>query len=194
MTNDISEDSTLVKSGKKTGFFSRHLMDEITLFVLLGFSFTGVAITNISPGRSHLYWLVMVPVFFIASLITEWPHVRSGKYPWKTVIWNHTQQWLALLVAVELVFVIQEIGRLNNETTGLMLLLVFALSTFVAGIRMGWLFRLAGIFLASSLLMLAYVERYLWALLILAFLLLLFHHFWVRFERKRTHTVKSRLS
>jgi len=194
MPNSKSDHSTNAHLTDKPGFFRRHLMAEITLLLLLGFSYLGVTITDISPAKSKLYWLLMVPVFFFASLVTEWPHVRAGKYPWKTVIWNHTQQWLALLVAVELVFVIQEIGRLNNETTGLMLLLVFALSTFVAGIRMGWLFRLAGIFLAGSLLMLAYVERYLWVLLLLAFLLLLFHHFLVRFEHKHKNTAKPRLN
>jgi len=66
---------------------------------------------------------------------------------------------------------------LNNETTGLVLLMIFALTTFITGIRMGWLFRLAGLFLAASLLMLAYLERYLWVLLLLGLLILLFHHY-----------------
>ncbi|HHJ18606.1 MAG TPA: hypothetical protein ENJ84_02050 [Gammaproteobacteria bacterium] len=165
---------------QKTGFLHHHLVDEITLFLLLGLSFAGVAITNISPERSQLYWLSMVPVFFVASLITEWHHVRSGKYPWKSVIWNHSLQWLALLVAVKMVFLIQTLGRLNNETTGLMLLLTLALSTFDAGIRMGWLYRLTGIFLAAGLLILVYIERYLWVLAIIAILLLILHHFMVK--------------
>lgn len=180
MSEHKPETSVASRTANKPGFFSRHLLDEITLFILLGCSFAGVAMTNISPARSHLYWLAMVPVFFIASLVTEWPHVRAGRYPWKTVLWNHSLQWLALLAAVQMVFVIQQIGRLTNETTGLMLLLVFALSTFVAGIRMGWLFRLAGLFLAASLLALAYIERYLWVLLLIAIILLVVHHFLVR--------------
>ncbi|TCK17392.1 hypothetical protein DFR30_0622 [Thiogranum longum] len=163
---------------------ARHLVDLVTLFVLLGCSFIGVAITNISPARSHTYWMAMVPVFFIASLVTEWPHVRNGKYPWVTVLWNHGLQWLALLAAAQMVFVIQQIGRLNNETTGLILLLLFALSTFVAGIRMGWVFRLAGIFLAAGLLVLAYIERYLWVLVLLAIFFLVLHHFISRFSRR----------
>lgn len=169
---------------KIPGLSGRHLADLITLFVLLGCSFVGVAITNISPARSHTYWMAMVPVFFIASLITEWPHVRSGKSPWKMVLWNHSLQWLALLVAAQMVFVIQQIGRLNNETTGLILLLLFALSTFVAGIRMGWVFRLAGLFLAAGLLVLAYFERYLWVLILVAIIILVIHHFATRHSRQ----------
>ncbi len=162
----------------------RHIADLITLSILLGCSFIGVAITNISPASSHTYWLAMVPVFFLASLVTEWPHVHNGKYLWKTVVWNHSLQWLALLAAIQMVFIIQQIGRLNNETTGLILLLLFALSTFIAGIRMGWVFRLAGLFLAVSLLVLAYLERYLWALLLVAIFILVIHHFIARHNRQ----------
>ncbi|VAW80819.1 hypothetical protein MNBD_GAMMA14-1262 [hydrothermal vent metagenome] len=162
----------------------RHIADLITLSILLGCSFVGVAITNISPANSHTYWLAMVPVFFIASLVTEWPHIHSGKYPWNTVLWNHSLQWLALLAAIQMVFIIQQIGRLNNETTGLILLLLFALSTFIAGIRMGWVFRLAGLFLAAGLLVLAYIERYLWALLLVAIFILVIHHFIARRNRQ----------
>ena len=169
---------------KTSGSFKHHLITELALFLLLGLTYIGVTVTNISPTNSRLYWLLMVPTFFFISLISEWPHVRSGKYPWKNVLWNHTFQWLALLAAVQMVFIIQQVGRLNNETTGLMLLLVFALSTFVAGIRTGWLFRLAGLFLAASLLFLAYFERYLWALVLLAASLLIAHHFLLRLEHK----------
>ncbi len=172
-----------VTQEKDGSLFRRRLVDEITLLVLLGLCFLGVAITNISPAKSHLYWVAMVPVFFIASLITEWHHVRSGKYPVSNVIWSHSLQWLALLAAVEAVFLIQELGRLNNETTGLMLLLVFALSAFDAGIRMGWLYRLTGIFLGVGLLMLAYVERYLWLMALLALLLMVVYHFIPRHKR-----------
>ncbi len=171
---------------KQSGLTGRHLVDLVTLLVLLGCSFIGVAITNISPANSHTYWMAMVPVFFITSLVTEWPNVRSGKYPWKTVVWNHSLQWLALLAAAQMVFVIQQIGRLNNETTGLILLLLFALSTFVAGIRMGWIFRLAGLFLAAGLLVLAYIERYLWVLIIVAVLILFIHHFITRHSRQES--------
>lgn len=163
---------------------NRHFYDLITLSILLGCSFAGVAITNISPVNSHTYWLAMVPIFFLASLVTEWPHVRNGKYPWKTVLWNHSLQWLALLAAIQMVFIIQQIGRLNNETTGLILLLLFALSTFIAGIRMGWMFRLAGLFLAVGLLVLAYVERYLWALVFVAIIVLVTHYFVTRHNRQ----------
>ncbi len=164
----------------KGGFRRRRLIDEIALFVLLGLGYLGVAITNISPPKSQWYWLAMVPIFFIVSLITEWHHVRSARYRAGEMIWTHALQWLALAAAIEAVFIIQQLGRLNNETTGLMLLLVTALSVFDAGIRMGWLYRLTGIFLGVSLLMLAYIERYLWIMVLIGVLFIVIYHFIAR--------------
>ncbi len=184
MVNPMTEHRIDSADKHKDGsFLRRHLIDEITLFVLLGLCFLGVAITNISPAKSHWYWLAMVPVFFIASLITEWHHVRSGRYPLSNVLWSHGLQWLALLAAVEAVFLIQEFGRLNYETTGLMLLLVFALSAFDAGIRMGWLYRLTGIFLGLGMLVLAYFERYLWLMIAVALVFMVIYHFIARSKR-----------
>ncbi len=177
MSEQIPTDEEKDRAGS---FRRRRLIDEIVLFALLGLSYLGVAITNVSPPKSQWYWLAMVPVFFLLSLVTEWRHVRSARYRAGEVIWTHALQWLALAAAIEAVFLIQQLGRLNNETTGLMLLLVTALSAFDAGIRMGWLYRLTGIFLGISLLLLAYVERYLWILVLLGVVFIAVYHFIAR--------------
>jgi len=184
--NSRPQTETDKPAGKKRIFQRRFRLDELTLFILLSASYIGVAITDMSPVNSHRYWLFMVPLFFVASLVTEWPNIRNEKHLWKNILLTHGLQWLALLVAVELVFLIQQIGRLNFETTALILLLEFALVTFIAGIRMGWLFRLTGIFLAISLLVLAYLERYLWILLLLAALILIIHHYISQYRSKRS--------
>ena len=163
----------------------QHLVEEVTLLALLLLLYLGVAWTDVSPVSSQLYWLLMVPLFFLAALVSEWPNVRARRIPMKSVLAYQFWQWAAVLAAVKMVFVIQQLGRLNNETTGLILLLLFALTTFITGIRMGWLFRLAGLFMAASLILLAYTERFLWLLLLLGALMLLFHHLLHRHGRRQ---------
>ncbi len=46
--------------------------------------------------------------------------------------------WIGLVVAVQLVYLLLHIGRLDNENTGLIILLLLALTTFLAGIHLGW--------------------------------------------------------
>lgn len=162
----------------------QHWIEEIVLAILLFATYLGVAWTDVSPTGSQLYWYMMVPLFFLASLVVEWPNVKDGKLPLKTMLAYQFWQWIAVLASVKMIFIIQQIGRLNNETTGLMLLLVFALTTFITGIRMGWLFRLVGLFLGLSLLLIAYTERYLWILVVAAVVALLFLHLVHRAERR----------
>lgn len=162
----------------------QHWIEEAVLALLLFSVYLGVAWTDVTPTGSQLYWYLMVPLFFLASLVVEWPNVRGGKLPLKSMLVYQFWQWVAVLASVRMIFVIQQIGRLNNETTGLMLLLVFALTTFITGIRMGWLFRLVGLFLGISLLLIAYTERYLWVLVVAAVVALLFLHLAHRAERR----------
>ena len=161
----------------------QHMLEEITLLALMLLVYLGVAWTDVSPAGSQLYWYLMVPVFLVAALISEWPNIRARGRTMGAVIGYQLWQWLAVLASVKMVFVIQQLGRLNNETTGLILLLLFALTAFITGLRLGWLFRLAGLFMAFSLLLLAYTERFLWILLLLGGLMLLFHHLLHRHHR-----------
>lgn len=68
--------------------------------------------------------------------------------------------WLSLLIAVFLTLMLKDIGNVDNQATGLILLLLFALATFQTGITMGWLFRSLGILLVVSLAFVAYAEHY----------------------------------
>jgi hypothetical protein len=61
------------------------------------------------------------------------------------------------------------------------LLLIFALTTFLAGVTMGWLFRLLGIFLGLSLFVVAYVENYILIIIGISFLILVAYYLLVRY-------------
>ena len=75
--------------------------------------------------------------------------------------------WLGLLLAVRLVYLLLHTGRLDNENTGLIILLLLALTTFFAGIHLGWRLCLVGGFLGAALVAATYLEEYVWILLIL---------------------------
>jgi len=57
---------------------------------------------------------------------------------------------------------------LDNENTGLVILLLLALTTFFAGIHLGWRLFIVGIFLGVALIGAAYLEEFVWMFLILA--------------------------
>ena len=74
--------------------------------------------------------------------------------------------WLSLAVGVLLIYMLLHSGRLNSENTGLIILLMLAMTTFAAGVQLGPLVMLLGCFLGLSLVLAAYVKRYVWLIMI----------------------------
>lgn len=155
--------------------------DWYVLIGLMSLSIVGVGFTDAAQQSSHWYWLAMVPVFFSTCLFVEWKTVRGSGVSARSIIIKQAQHWLGLLAAVYLTFFLRDFGRLDNETTGLILLLLFALTTFLAGVTMGWLFRLLGVFLGLSLFFVAYVENFVWMILGISFLMLIAYYLLGRF-------------
>jgi hypothetical protein len=57
----------------------------------------------------------MVPVFALAAIIMGWSHsVRKGKQNYH-FIWQQALHWLAVYIALKVVFVLLHLGRLPND-------------------------------------------------------------------------------
>ena len=145
--------------------------------ILMFLSVLGVGITDAFGRISHWYWLAMVPVFFGSCLYLEWQTALESGVPTKAILLKQIQHWFGLLAGIYLTFRLRDIGSFDNQTTGLILLLLLALTTFLAGVTMGWLFRLLGIFLALCLLVVAYMENYLGIIIGLSVLMLVSYRF-----------------
>ena len=164
----VSKDAAVIK-----GWLHRFLgIYEIVIIVLLALSIIGIGITDFSPADSYKYWVAMVPIFCGACLILEWSRVRGKGFKWTTILRTQLLHWAGLLVAVRLVFEMLHKGRLDNENTGLVILLLLALSIFIAGIHLGWRLCLVGGFLGAALVAATYLEEYVWILLIIGLVVL----------------------
>ena len=151
---------------------------EIILSVLLLLSIIGIGITDYSPAESHRYWFAMVPVFAGACLILEWSRARGKGQKWTTIVGTQLMLWLGLLLAVRLVYLLLHTGRLDNENTGLIILLLLALTTFFAGIHLGWRLIIVGIFLGVALIGATYLKEFVWIFLIIAIGVVAIFLFW----------------
>jgi hypothetical protein len=143
---------------------------EIVFLTLALLSIIGVAVTDFSRKYSHWYWYAMVPVFACCCLIMEWTRAgRNGK-SWTLILRTQLLTWFGLLVSIHLVYSLLSTGRLDYENTGLVMLLLVALTTFFAGINLDYRLCLLGGALAVSLLIVAYLEEYVWVLLLMGIL------------------------
>ena len=139
-------------------------VEQVIFVILVVFTLAGVAVTNFSPALAHNYWLGVVVVFAIASIICELRHAKKENQEHKYKIIRQIIHWIGTLLTVLAVYVLLHTGRVNYEETSLVMLLIIALATFLAGIYAGWRFYLLGLFLLVSTIVAAYIEEYLWVL------------------------------
>jgi uncharacterized membrane protein HdeD (DUF308 family) len=88
-------------------------------------------------------------------------------------------------MSLRLVYLLLQAGRLDNENTGLIILLLLALSTYFAGLQLGWRLSTVGVFLGVALIGATYLEEFVWLFLIIALGIVAAFIFLKRYAGKR---------
>ncbi len=190
MNNAVKKESFL---HRHDSWFHRVFISEAILSLLLALSFVGVAYTDVAGIRSMDYWLWMIPLFAIASIVLEWSRYKQGKIDGLQFIRQQVLHWIAVYIAIKMIFILLNIGRLPSNATAFVLMTIMSLSTFLAGIYTGWRFIILGLFIALATILAAYLEAYVWILIPIAVSIILLGLFigWREFKalskNKRTH-------
>ncbi|GAA0405372.1 hypothetical protein GCM10009133_12500 [Cocleimonas flava] len=147
------------------GWFHRIFISEAILSILLILCFVGIAYTDVVGALSINFWLWMIPVFAVAAIILEWSRYIKGDIDGFHFIRQQILHWTAVFIAVKVIFILLQLGRLPNNATAFVLMMVMSLSTFLAGIYIGWRFLVLGVFIAIATIIAAYLETYVWILI-----------------------------
>ena len=159
-TNSLPEETDI------RHILKRYIGPDGMIMILLGLlALVGIGMTDFSPQLSHWYWLAMVLVTGIACVVMEWSRGREKGLTGMVIIKHEVVTWLGVLVAVNLVYFLLHSGRLDSENTGLVILLILALATFLAGLRLDWRLCILGVLLGGTLILAAYLEEFLWIVL-----------------------------
>lgn len=167
-------------------FFANKKSDQIVFSVLVLLALIGVVVTNISPVNAHGFWVLMLVVYACTATYYGRNSASSldgglGGFVGKQVI-----HWGGSLTAVLCVYALVRTGTVNYEQAGTMILLILALATFLAGSHVGWRFYILGAFLALITVIMAYVERYLWLIVVIVCLILGAVYLWTRYKSSRS--------
>jgi hypothetical protein len=68
-------------------------------------------------------------------------------------------------------FLIQNSGRIDTTSAGIMISLILALSTILDGIRVGWRFSMVGFYLGISAVLSSFFQHSIWIELLVAVLI-----------------------
>ncbi|OQX14115.1 MAG: hypothetical protein BWK73_10205 [Thiothrix lacustris] len=142
------------------------IFSGIMLLALLG-----VGITDYSVSRAHSYWrYLMIVMAVLTTLWGVWRSRKLGLAHGSKLLYQQMILWGAALTAMMMIYLLQAAGRLDFEITGLMILLVLALVTFIDGMLVSWKLYLVGLILLMALLLAMYVEAFLWMIVLAALL------------------------
>jgi len=171
----------------RLGFF-----EEIILVLAFLLSLIGIGLTNYSPTNSIRFWMAMTLFMAVAAItIGLVKFVEHKKEIRVDMIITQLTHWGATLLAVLGVFLLLKAGRLNYDNTGLVLLLVIGLSTFLDGYRISWRFSLIGILVGGTAILAAFVEQFIWPVILLALILLTVAIIWERHRHRQAHNKDS---
>jgi hypothetical protein len=166
MSEGTADRSESAATGGNEAKKSRFGAEELVLVVLVVLSLTGIAVANLSRSYGLWYWLAMVPVFAVASLAAGWTGARGDEPGRLGRVARQLLHWSALGLLVYLIHWLELAGRISNKDAGLIALLAFALTTFLAGIHFDWRLMVVGAVLGVAATAAVVVEEFLWALVI----------------------------
>jgi hypothetical protein len=157
---------------KKLSLYEWVVIDLMILAVV------GVAINHFAPAKSYSYWLVMVPVFGIACIVLEWSRARvRGKSGW-AILHDQLLHWAGVLAAIYLIYLLRKTEQLSDTNSALVILLILALATYLAGIQLGWRLYIIGCFLGAVFLLSTFLIDFMWVLIVAGLALIGGYIYW----------------
>lgn len=153
---------------RAVAYLKRIETEEIIVSIIIFLAIIGVAITDYAPASSWAYWIFMVAVLCVSAIVIEKTLVDKKGASFTNLLVTQSIHWGVTLIAILVSFAFVKTGRMTYEGSGLVILLILALLTFLDGFHVGWRFYLAGIFLGLTAILTAYVEEFMWILVVIA--------------------------
>jgi hypothetical protein len=139
----------------RAGFWLREMPFSAVLLLTL----FGVAYTGIARQPMVAYWEFLAVVVGILCVVTGWPHARA-KDEHLRLVWTQALHWLAFLAAMNILLLDTVQRMLNADATGLAILMLLALGTFVAGVHiLAWEICALGVVMALCVPAIAWIEQ-----------------------------------
>ena len=156
------DDSSQTLSGSRGG----NAVRDYTLLFLVLLAIGGIAIMDFTESWGFIYWIAMVPIFGALSVFMDWYAQQHAIEPRPLKIRAQLLHWMTTLLAVALVFLLDDAGSIDRTATGLVALLVLGMSTVLAGIHTEWRLSVLGVLLLATLAAAVAAEQFFWLLLI----------------------------
>ena len=118
-------------SASKIGLVGR----QLPFLAILALAIGGVAYTNISQRPLVGYWEFLAIVMGIVCVVSQWSELEDKDSRFR-LMWTQALHWLAVLVTMNIMLLGGVQQLLPTLATSLILLVLLALGTFLAGVHL----------------------------------------------------------
>ena len=155
----IEHDIDVVTHEPTPVLFLKVLKLDLPYILMLSAAILGIGYVSFSGQPTPLFWELLVPLFAFICIIAGWRHVEGRDARAKLAV-TQALHWVAVLVAMNMVYSPQVRSVANNNAAGLTLMTILALSTFLAGVHaMAWQICVVGVILALGVPTIAWIEQ-----------------------------------
>jgi hypothetical protein len=137
---------------------TRLALKELPYILAVVLTILGVAYTSVSRQPLIGYWEFLAVFMGIVCVTTGWLHAHTREARIR-MLWTQALHWVAFLVAMNIVLLPSVQAMLNAPATGLTLLMLLALGTFVAGVHIAWQICVLGVVMAMAVPAIAWLTQ-----------------------------------
>ncbi len=157
--SDLPNDEAASTTSAKHWLHPSLWLRELPYVIVLVLTLLGVAYTSVTRRPTIVYWEFLVLVTAAACIWGGWPYAPDKKAKIR-LIGSQALHWLAFFVAMNLVLLPSVQNMLNADATGLAILLLLALGTFVAGVHIpAWQVCVLGLVMGLFVPAIAWIEE-----------------------------------
>lgn len=132
---------------------------ELPYILMLAMAVLGIGVIIFTGEPTFLYWEIVTPIYCAICINLGWRHAETHEKRVE-LIWTQILHWFAVLVAMWIVHSDLVRGVVDNNATGLNLMTILALATFLAGVHAkAWQISSVGVALALCVPAMAFIHR-----------------------------------
>ena len=122
-------------------------INEIMFITLVFLCFFGEVLIEVSDRAGVFYWLLMSPVFFFASILSEKTKTMATGHKTEHLIKYQILFWGSAFFAILLVFLTWHAEMMKAQAAAITIHVLLAHTMFLSGIILGFRFYLIGVLL-----------------------------------------------
>jgi hypothetical protein len=138
------------------------IVGALVLLVMIG-----LFLSNFAINQAKWYWAAMFPVFGIACIWHELAGGAARVTPLWRILLRQALHWLVPIIAVRILFLQHERGLMSADSVAMVILVLLAVTCFLAGIHFDHSFIWVSIVLMIAAILGTEVETYLWLVAVL---------------------------